>query len=43
MKFNQFKKRLLAGLLMILSVVNALVPLGTNALDWSGSMGTMQL
>ena len=40
MKFNQFKKRLLAGLLMILSVVNALVPLGTNALDWSGSMGT---
>lgn len=40
MKFNKFKKKLLAGLLIVLSITNVLVPLGTNALDWSGSMGT---
>lgn len=40
MKFNSFKKKLLAGTLAILSLTNVLVPLGTDALDWSGSMGT---
>lgn len=40
MKFNTFKKKLLAGMLAVLSVANVLVPLGANALDWTGSMGT---